>query len=135
MKFKVLIMVAACVFGSSEINAMLKKSMPVFSKPIVNMAGIADLVSSYGYKVHKCSHAKFQAYKKNPQMASVEKISIHIDVLPSMNYIIRTKHEVSNRIFNCGYQVENVLDVHQRTAVVDGFERVVTTIQDYLNGR
>ncbi|MFA5998797.1 MAG: hypothetical protein WC747_02175 [Candidatus Babeliales bacterium] len=136
MKIKVLVL-AVCVFGGSEVRTMLQKSVPIPYKKIVDMAGVADLVRYYGFKVHKYSHTEFRADRKDPKVFSLSALdeNIKIDVLPSMLYIIRTKHEIHNTIYDCGQQVEEVLDVHMRTSIVDGFDRLVSVIENYLDGR
>ncbi|MCX5924203.1 MAG: hypothetical protein NTZ68_02160 [Candidatus Dependentiae bacterium] len=136
MKIKVLLMVIS-VFGVSKVNAVPKQALPVVYKKIVDMAGVADLVRYYGFKVHKCSHTELHADRKDPKVFSLSAFdeNIKIDLLPSMLYIIRTKHEIHNNIYDCGEPVEEVLDVHMRTSIVDGFDRLVSAIEDYLDGR
>ncbi len=144
MKMKNVIF-AMCVFGAFEINTIFKTTIPCAFKKITNMAGVAELVEMYGYKVHKCSHSEFVANKKEIHKmdytehiisntknvpAKKEEISIKIDLLPSMEYMIRAKHEHYSSVFD-----EEIVDVYQRTAILDGFDRVVSIIENFLNNQ
>ncbi|HSW75452.1 MAG TPA: hypothetical protein VLG50_00245 [Candidatus Saccharimonadales bacterium] len=141
MKMKIVIF-AVCVFGAFEINTMFKATVPCAFKKITNMAGVAELVKTYGYTVHKYSNEEFVADKKISQMdyAEViitniknspennEEISIRVDVLPTKEYMIRAKHETSKRVFN-----EKVINVFHRTAIVSELDRVANIIENFLN--
>ena len=137
MKIKALC-IAMCFFGSLYLSASSQKFPLVVHKKIGDMIDLAGLMKAYGYKVHLCSQYTLRAGKQDNSLSllTTKQEDVSINILPvSMFYIFKTKYEETNNIFECGYPVEKGLDVHQRTVMVDGFDRLVEVVTNYLNGR